>query len=282
MTACNSNPGTAQHATVSPTANPASHHLLWIISLNAIHLLEEHGASTSLIDALFDNPHTIILIGPRQTDPFPHSIPEEDFQSYQDVPAVQVVGMASAFSEHRISKEVQVVGYDDERWQFTAASEIADPIKYTQLASELVHQHGLQFLSVPGMDLGGFQSLPQSYESFVNKGYLNIARYDDLFELQLENIEMNPAAYVDLAQQAQKQIKQINPKVVFLLQLTSNPNAQTVTAQDLLQDYHATQGMVDGYAFTIPNSSAICPACGTPNVQPMLTFLSEIGQEIHS
>ena len=68
----------------------------------------------------------------------------------------------------------------------------------------------------------------------------------------------------------------IGPKVIFLLQLTSNPNRQHVNAEDLIKDYDATKGFVDGYALTIPDSVEICPTCGTPNVQAMLTFLKAI------
>jgi hypothetical protein len=258
-------------------------HPYWLISLNAINLLEKNGASPSFITTLFNTNHSYILIGPRQTDPFPLSIPVANFTSYMDIPASHTPGMESAFSRNLLPKGIKAISYDDENWHFTAASEIAHPVSSTALASDLAHQHGLQFISSPGMDLGTsatgkIQPLPMSYSSFVKDGYLNIARYDDLFELQLENTETN-TNYVTLAQQARNRIKAINPKVVFLLQLTSNPNRQSVRAEDLMKDYNATHGFVDGYALTIPDSAEICPACGVPNVQTMLTFLKALGKE---
>jgi hypothetical protein len=255
----------------------------WLISLNAIHLLEANGASASFITTLFNTPHSYIIIGPRQTDPFPLSIPVANFTSYMDIPAYHILGMQSAFSRNLLPKGVKAISYDDENWHFTAVSEIARPVYYTQVASDLVHTHGLTFMSSPGMDLGtsatgNIQPLPMSYASFVQDGYVNIARSDDLFELQLENIETS-TMYVTLAQQARNRIKAINPKVVLLVQLTSNPNRQSVRAEDLMKDYDATKGFVDGYALTIPDSAGICPACGTPNVQAMLTFLNALAKE---
>jgi hypothetical protein len=258
-------------------------HPYWFISLNAIRLLEKNGASPSFMTTLFNTNHSYIIIGPRQTDPFPLSIPVANFTSYMDIPASHTLGMESAFSRNLLQKGIKAISYDDENWHFTAASEIAHPVYSTKLASDLAHKHGLQFISSPGMDLGTsatgkIQPLPMSYSSFVKDGYLNIAQYDDLFELQLENTETN-TNYVTLAQQAKNLIKAINPKVILLLQLTSNPNSQPVSAEDLMKDYNSTHGFIDGYALTIPDSAAICPACGAPNVQTMLTFLKALEKE---
>jgi hypothetical protein len=279
-TSCGANGGSAPQP---PQRLTGVVHPYWFISLNAIDLLEKNGASSSLMMTLFNNNHSYITIGPRQIDPFPLSIPVASFTSYLDVPAYHILGMESAFSRNSIKKGVKAISYDDENWHFTAASEIAHPVEYTQFASALAHQHGFQFISSPGMDLGTsatgkVQPLPLSYESFVKKGYLNIARYDDLFELQIENTETN-TNYITLAQQAKNRLKAINPKVIVLLQLTSNPNRQPVSTEDLMKDYHATQGFIDGYALTIPDAAEICPACGVPNVQAMLTFLKALKKE---
>ena len=278
VTSCGTNAGSAPQVPQRPIG--VVHPGYWFISLNAIHLLEKNGASPSFMTTLFNNNHSYIIIGPRQTDPFPLSIPVANFTSYMDIPAYHILGMDSAFSRNLLPKGVKAISYDDENWHFTAASEIAQPVSSTELASDLAHKQGFQFLSSPGMDLGTsatgkIQQLPMSYASFVKDGYLNIARYDNLFELQLENIETD-TNYVTLAQQAKNLVKAINPKVVFLLQLTSNPNKQSVHAEDLLKDYNSTKGFVDGYALTIPDSAEICPTCGTPNVQTMLTFLKAL------
>ena len=63
------------------------------------------------------------------------------------------------------------------------------------------------------------------------------------------------------------------PRVIFMLQLTSNPNRQQVSAKQLIRDFRATSGFVDGYALTIPDSPAVCPACGQPRPATLLAFL---------
>src|SRR6266542_53536 len=129
--------------------------------------LKKNGASPSLMTTLFNTNHSYIIIGPRQTDPFPASIPVANFTSYMDIPAYHTLGMQSAFSRNLLPRGIKAISYDDENWHFTAASEIAHPVYSTKLASNLAHQHGLQFISSPGMDLGTsatgkIQRLPMS------------------------------------------------------------------------------------------------------------------------
>jgi hypothetical protein len=254
----------------------------WIISAKAISLLEEHGATPQFLGGLFDNPHTYLIIDYTHPNPFPHAIPVASFTSYQDIAHPKVIGIQSALSQHHLPGPVQDIAYDDEYWPYTPPSEATHPLSWVATASALVHKDHLHFISLPGMDLGRsatgkVQSLPQSYDSFVQDGYLRMAHYDDLFELQLENIEKETLLYATLTRQASKRVRSFNPQVSFFVQLTSNPNRQVVTGKDLLNAYQATRGLVDGYALTIPDDPSICPACPkTPNVQAMLAFLQAV------
>lgn len=255
----------------------------WIISAKAISLLEGygHGATPQFLASLFDSPHTYLIIDYTHSNPFPHAIPVASFTSYQDIAHPKVIGIQSALSQHHLPGPVQDIAYDDEYWPYTPTNEAMHPLSWVATASALVHKDHLHFISLPGMDLGRsatgkVQSLPQSYDSFVKDGYLRMAHYDDLFELQLENIEKE-TLYATLTQQASERVRQFNPKVSFFVQLTSNPNSQAVTGQDLLKAYQATRGFVDGYALTIPDDPSICPACPqTPNVAAMLAFLQAV------
>jgi hypothetical protein len=252
----------------------------WIISAKAISLLEEHGATQQFLAGLFDNPHTYLIIDYTHPNPFPHAIPVASFTSYQNIAHPKVIGVQSALSQHHLPGSIQDIAYDDEYWPYTPPSEATHPLSWVATASALVHKGHLHFISLPGMDLGlstagKVQSLPQSYYRFVQDGYLRMAQYDDLFELQMENIEKE-TLYATLTQQASERVKKFNPTVSFFVQLTSNPNSQAVTGEDLLNAYQATRRFVDGYALTIPDDLSICPACGTPNVQAMLAFLQAI------
>lgn len=253
----------------------------WIISAKAISLLEEHGATPQFLGDLFDNTHTYVIIDYTHPNPFPHAIPVASFTSYQDISHPKVIGIQSALSQHHLPGPVQDIAYDDEYWYYTPTSEATHPLSWVATASALVHKDTLHFISLPGMDLGlsatgKVQSLPQSYYSFVKDGYLRMAHYDDLFELQLENIEKD-TLYATLTQHASEHVRKFNPKVSFFVQLTSNPNRQVVTGKDLLNAYQATRGFVDGYALTLPDDPSICPVCPkTPNVQAMLAFLQAV------
>lgn len=256
----------------------------WIISAKAISLLEVYSNIDihQFMEETFDNAHTYIIIDYTHPSPFPHAIPVASFTSYQDIAHPKVIGIHSALSQHHLPGPVQYTAYDDEYWPYTPKSEATHPLSWVATANALVHKHSLHFISLPGMDLGlsatgKIQSLPQSYDSFVKDGYLRIAHYDDIFELQLENIEKNTSLYARLTRQAGERVRTFNPKVSFFVQLTSNPNSQAVTEQDLLNAYQATRGFVDGYALTIPDDPSICPECPkTPNVGAILAFLQAV------
>ncbi len=249
----------------------------WLISLNAIHLLQGAGASEGFIERLFDNPRTYVIVGPRQTNPLKHSVTVANFTNFAYDRATRSPGIEAAMTGLGLNPAVGAVSYDDENWQFTPRPEIAAPLRYTRLAAAMVHRAGRKFISTPAMDLGvaangRVQRLPQSFHTFVSDGYLNLARYDDVFELQLENAETAPY-FTSLAREAARKVKAVNPRVIFMLQLTSNPNRQQVSAKQLIRDFRATRGFVDGYALTIPDSPAVCPACGQPRPATLLAFL---------
>ncbi len=239
--------------------------------------MRAHGASGALVDRLFDNRHSYIIVGPRQTNPLANALTVENFTNVGVDNVAHGQGIAAAITDHRLVKGVDAISYDDENWAFTPRPEIVDPVGYTKRASDLAHHAGLAFISTPGMDLatsprGRIQALPQSFYTFVSDGYLSVAKYDDLFELQLENAETMPY-FASLSLEAERRVRLINPKALFLLQLTSNPNKQRVSVQQLIHDFQATKGFVDGYALTIPNSVAICPSCGQPRIATMVDFL---------
>lgn len=249
----------------------------WMISLNAIHLLKGAGASVGFIKSLFDNRRTYVIVGPKQTNPLRNSVTVANFTNFAYNDVTQTPGIEAAMTSHSLNPAVGAVSYDDENWKFTPGPEIADPLRYTMLAAAMVHQAGLEFISVPAMDLGvsangHVQMLPQSFSTFVSDGYLNLAKYDDVFELQLENAETAPY-FTSLVRESARKVRAVNPRVIFMLQLTSNPNRHRVSAKQLIRDFQATKGFADGYALTIPDSPVVCPACGKPQAATMLAFL---------
>lgn len=258
----------------------------WVISMKAIDLLEQNGASSSYISKLFNNSHTSIILNPSQQLPsyLSSAVVMQSFISYADI--------QNAFAEGAIQKQTKIILYDleNEHWQFTCkfnicqpptADEIAHPVRYTQSAEEVVHKYGLQLMVVPGMDLGTSSNgqippLPQSFYNFEKKGFFAMAKYADSFQLQLENIETNESLYTTLAKRGQNDIESAHPGIPFFLQLSASASGSTPTAQNLINDYRATRGLVTGFALTIPDSTIVCPKCGPPQPKVMLAFLEAI------
>ncbi len=259
----------------------------WVISENAIHLLEQNGASFSFISSLFNNSHTYIILSSSQQLPsyLNKAVVIQSFISYADIQhAFAIQGF--------IKPQTKIILYDleNEHWKFTCkvpiclpptADEIAHPVQYTQLANSIVQEHGLHLMVVPGMDLGTSSNgqippLPQSFYNFEKKGFFALARYADSFQLQLENIETNQSLYAALAKRGREDVENAHPGIPFFLQLSASASGSKPTAKELLADYQATRGLVTGFALTIPDSSTVCPKCGSPQPGVMFAFLKDI------
>lgn len=259
----------------------------WIISENAIHLLEQHGASSSFISSLFNNAQTSIILSSSQQLPsyLNKAVVIQSFISYADI---QHAFATKGF----IKQQTKIILYDleNEHWTFTCkvpiclpptADEIAHPVQYTQLATSIVQGHGLHLMVVPGMDLGAsshgtIPPLPQSFYNFEAKGFFAMAKYAESFQLQLENIEANESLYATLAKQGREDVEHAHPGIPFFLQLSASASGSKPTAKELLADYQATRGLVTGFALTIPDSSTVCPTCGSPQPGVMFSFLKDI------
>lgn len=259
----------------------------WVISENAITLLEQNGASSSFISNLFNNSQTSIILGSSQRLPsnLSKATVIQSFISYADIQhAFAIPGF--------IQQNTKIILYDleNEHWTLTCkvpicqpptTDEIAHPVHYTQLAASLVQGHGLHLMVVPGMDLGVSNNgtippLPQSFYNFEHKGFFAMAAHTDSFQLQVENIETNQTMYATLARRGRKDVEHAHPGIPFFLQLSATATGSKPTAKDLLADYQATRGMITGFALTIPDSPTVCPTCGPPQPGVMYDFLKDI------
>ena len=59
--------------------------------------------------------------------------------------------------------------------------------------------------------------------------------------------------------EAAAQARQANPKVILLAGVSTQPNGQYVTANDILRAIDATRNFVDGYWLNIPGPSEYSP-----------------------
>lgn len=172
--------------------------------------------------------------------------------------------IGNALQTGTLGPEVKGVMYDYENWPFTPVDQQRNPAGYVKLAADIVHAHGLLFLTAPAVDLVTVMA-PAADRSRQDDTYLRLglaadaARYADVVDIQAQRFESNTERYTNFVLQAAAQARQTNPKVVVLAGISTQPNGQQVTADDILRAIAATRHVVDGYWFNFSRPSAYSP-----------------------
>ena len=155
--------------------------------------------------------------------------------------------------------------YDYERWRFTPDEEQKNPARYVKQAADIVHAYGLLFFTAPAVDLVPVLA-PNGDRKHQDETYLRVgiaadaARYADVFAIQSQRFERDTSLYARFVKEAAAQARQANPKVIVLAGVSTQPNGQYVTANDILRAIDATRDFVDGYWLNIPGPSEYSPA----------------------
>ncbi len=172
--------------------------------------------------------------------------------------------MKRAFDNGAIDSDVRAILYDNEVWQFTPSDEQQDHAGFTRRAADLVHAHGLLFITAPAVNLTRVLAPgPEArYDAYVRVGIAgDAARYADVYEIQAQGSERDVGKYAAFVQRAAQQARAANPKIIVLAGLSTNPSGQRVSADDILGAISATRSFVNGYWFNIPHPGPYCPRC---------------------
>jgi hypothetical protein len=160
--------------------------------------------------------------------------------------------------------QVKGVMYDYEKWRFTPEEEQRDPAAYVNRAAELVHARGLLFLTAPAVNIVTAME-PTARPKQLDETYLRLgiavdaARYADVFDIQAQRFESDTKRYANFVHRAAAQARHVNPEVVVLAGVSTQPYGPRVSADDILAAIAATRNIVDGYWFNIPQPSEYPP-----------------------
>jgi hypothetical protein len=228
-----------------------------MINTGALDQLQQIGAQ-SLATQVFDQPKNFII-----GQPLPSWA--SNWTVNQVVTETSLAGISQALGSG-LSPSIKDIVYDLEDWSFSPPIEQQNPVASTTAAAALVHQSGLELIATPATDLVNVLSPGSSdkYASYLTLGIPAAAQDADVFEIQAQGSEMNEATYAAFVTVAAQAARLANPKVMVLAGLSTNPNGQQVTAQELYADVQATRNVVDGYWLNIPAGGPYCPNCGTP------------------
>ena len=278
VTACAGGGGhTASHSQPArPGSSPAAGREpepAWIITAGSLPRLAAAGLALPVLDADFDNPDTLVL-GRGRIDGFmPHASPAMVFTSE--------TSLAHALSAGQVPATVTWVLLDLEHWPLTPADEQADPIGALRKAVAAAHAYGKKVLFTPAADLLSVLApgTPAAARAaafdrlVVGPG----AAAADGFEVQSQQTEGTADAATFVAQ-AVAAARAARPGAPVLAGLSTNPDGRQVTAADLLMVYRAARSAgATGFWLNIPQSSAECPRCGTPQTPVAVAFLRALG-----
>jgi hypothetical protein len=209
--------------------------------------------------ALLDNTWPFVKTG-RNGAAIPRRWQAIPFASFTSFRAIE-----SALEREALPPGTKGVMYDNEKWGFTPEEEQKDPARYEKFAADLVHAHGLLFLTAPAADLVAVlapESRNNRYDTYLRLGIAaHAARYADVVDIQAQGAELNTGVYANFVRQAAAQAREANPKVLVLAGVSTNPSGQRVTADDILRAIAATRDSVDGYWLNIPQPGEYCPRC---------------------
>jgi hypothetical protein len=267
-TGCGTSASTTQAITAQPTTPPASGSPVWMISTSAVALLRDAGMSDGELRAHFDGTGTyLILNGNTSGTSGWNVIRVRKYTSEVTMESDIVAGLNTA----------DAVLYDVEAWSLTPLNEQQNPSTYEAKGAAFAHAHGFKFIATPAVDLvtaiaprdGGSR-----YDAFLRLGIASdAARSADVIDIQAQGAEANTPGYVAFVRGAAAQARAANPQVHVLAGISTNPNGQHVTTDQLRSVVIATRNVVDGYWLNIPGGGVACPNCGAPQPQVAVELL---------
>ena len=230
--------------------------------------------SNPVEQALATDPHTFVIVG-NQTSLVPENSPAILVASFTSYSALK-----SAITHGRLSPRIKAVLYDNENWSLTPRYEQLNLAKYEAQAEQVAHAHGLILISTPAIDLAP-ELDPGPGASFSKYLQLGIAataaRYSDAIDIQAQGSQLNPSKYIQFVLAAAAQARSVNPNVVALSGLTTNPQGPPIPLSDLITIVDGTRSELDGYWINIPVPGQACPLCEQPQPRLALDLLQNVG-----
>ncbi len=251
VTACSGTGGQPAPSPPSPTSSchpGVSGAENWIMGNGELSAVQS--ASPSSVSYAVSPAHLMVLELRGQTSSAGQMV--ADFRSYAE--------LKEMIKKGTIPAGIHWLMYDNEQWPNTPADEQADPVRYEQLFARLAHRHGYKVILapaqdlVPGFDKNGFRSGKPAWPSYLSLGLAaTSARVADIYEIQAQPYEIgvyrSSHAYASFVAAAAAQARAANPGIVIYAGLSTQ---RVSSPAQLLQDYQATRGLVDGYWLNIP------------------------------
>lgn len=246
----------------------------WLINGPAVAEFARDPASRRF----FENAEPFVIerkgVAPRLPESW-RAISVRSFTSYRAI--------VRALETGSVDSNARAILYDNEAWKFTPEDEQRDPARYTKMAASVVHGKGLIFIAAPAVTLVRRLAAPSEkrYDAYLRLGIAaDAARYADVVDVQAQGSEKNVRLFSNFVRRAAEQARAANPKVLVLAGISTNPNGQRVSAQELQQAIVATRAYVDGYWLNVPSRSEYCPGCSDFRPDIAIDVLQRLGTPV--
>lgn len=249
----------------------------WLVSAGALERLASAGMPGPLLEAFFDRPATLLIGESRKVGPLASSAtPVADFTS--------AAAAARALESGHVPTSVHYLLLDLEAWPLTPKSEQVAPIAAAREVLRLAHRYSKKVIFAPALDLlqqtaPGQRSERADWEYYDRMLAGPGAEASDVFEIQAQSTEGSPYA-ANVTEAALGAAERAHPGEPVLVGLSTNPDGRTVSPEDLLTIYDATDRSAAGYWLNIPEAGTACPRCGKAQPEVAVTFLEDIAREL--
>ncbi len=255
----------------------------WILDESSLARLLDGGPdATALAQAYFNTAGTFLISG--QPPTYPQAAWTRTFTAVD-------AGLLPALAGCGLPASVAAVLVDIESWSLTPQSDKSAPIAAYAAAWKAVQGYNadcrdggapLLVVAAPATDLVSIlepdAGAGDKYDAFLSLGLASgIAPSCDLFEIQAQGSEMDPALFVQFVDGAAAQASAAHPGVRIYAGISTNPDGQRADAGVIYADILSTLGTVTGYWLNIPAQGAYCPNCGVaqPGVATALLRLMD-------
>jgi hypothetical protein len=276
--------GTAAVASAGPAAGATLSN--WMISSQAIGLINGYTGSNTLTTSAFDVPSTAEIGAPaagwvtQRTATYTFYGPVSKSSSF-----------LYALKHHKVPAGTVYVMLDMESWALTPHQEQVTPKVYMREFVSAATKHGYQAILAPSIDLTrGMTCTKTSHTAWRN--YLSDCSVPTIvaqagpavYEIQSQRYEAdtsgnsNCGCFAWFVGQAAGQARTVVHGLDVRAGLSTNPNGQVSTGQTLYTDTLNTEGSADGYWLNVPQQGTACPSCvpgGAPQVA--VSYLQLLG-----
>jgi hypothetical protein len=175
--------------------------------------------------------------------------------------------LAAAVEGRTLPPGTRAVMFEDEFGTQTPHVEQVHPGIYYSRAAQVAHKAGLLMVAAPSASLvyaKAPDTLPGQLDSqFVKFNIAGaVAKSADVFEIAAQGNERHPSRYASFVSSVSAEAIVAHPSIELLGGLSTNPNGQKQTAQNLLNSALKTRLTVAGFGLTDPGSRKECKGCG--------------------